>query len=95
MIGKNLISTGVLPVIAYSSSGNGGGDIDDIILEDFTYDGINNTFNLNNIAQKVLMVFIENGTFPSLIPVGVVNSVTIPSNLIFNGTKVYVQYVAQ
>lgn len=66
---------------------------DAFVSDQFTYDGDDNVFVLENEAFKVTMVYIENGAFPSEVPVGNVTQVTIDKNLLLEGFKVVIQYI--
>lgn len=97
MVGRNLISTGVLPTLfeAIGDINLNGISEDNFVLEPFVYDGVQNQFNLANPALKVLMVYIDNGSFPEYVPNGPVNSVVIPNNVLFAGNNINIRYIIE
>lgn len=63
------------------------------ISDSFTYNGSNNVFTLSETAYKVTMVYIENGAFPSEVPIGNVTTVTVDDSLLLTGNVVVIQYI--
>lgn len=68
-----------------------GGTVD-IVTDRFVFDGIDNVFVLSNPAIQVLDIYIDNGVYPDLVPMGATPSVIIDPDLILKGNVVTVKY---
>tara|TARA_R110002051_G_C8323789_1_gene435423 strand:+ start:78 stop:437 length:360 start_codon:yes stop_codon:yes gene_type:complete len=66
---------------------------DTFASDTFTYNGTNNTFILNSAAFKVTMVYIDNGAYPSQVPIGNVTQVIVDNSLLLSGQSVVIHYI--
>ena len=82
------------PVIGSTSGGSSSGNLDEnILIESFVYNGVDNEFDLANNASKVLDVYIDNGTYPDQVPNGAVSSVTVDAGLMLPDNTITIKYI--
>ena len=68
-------------------------NVNKFVLEQFIYNGTDNTFNLANTAEKILNIYIDNGVYPGEIPEGQTDEVTINQDLLLKNNKISIQYI--